>query len=405
MSGAPHLRPAPGHGPEVVPPLSPAPAGLLADHENAHRSLDAAVREADEHDPVVRAVFVDLARRILVESLAHLHPVLADPMSPLLVPPPRAFLADGMERRRHGAAEAFRHVDARLAMVRRGLATTVLERSSPEVLNAILQSGPGTGIADDVETNPGLVRATPTNWKPEANQFEHPPAERCRSLLEAAVDLVAEAPAPAVVRAGWLAFTLNTVHPFVDGNGRTARACALAVAAAGLPTGMDWGLLEQWNLARTDYVDALRAGQRAEAYAADAVDPMPFVVHTITTSTRGAQVSRARLGVVSALVDELRRRGTDTPATVATATVLTERFVPLAALGGRVAPWVDLDAPAAAGDEVAIRLAAAGVLAWAEVPPGRAPGPSRHGHQGQGRGVVPGPAIADLAPTLTTTRF
>lgn len=398
-------RPMPVGGADVVPHLPPVPEELLADHERAHEQLAAAIGEAGGRDPAAVAVFTHLARRIVIESLAHLHPVLADPSSPLLVPPPRSNLTPLLLRRRHGAAEAFRHVDVRVAMVRHGHVAHPLERSTPEVLNALLQSGPGTGIADDVETNPGLVRATPTNWKPEANPFEHPPPERCRPLLESAVDLVAHAPSPAVVRAGWLAFTINTIHPFVDGNGRTARACALAVAASGAPTAMEWGVLEQWNLAREGYVDALRAGQRARAYAAEEVDATPFVSHTVRSSAAGARLCVARLQVVSSLVDELRRAGLDTASTVAAGAVLVDRSLPLAAIGRLVAPFVGEGAPDAAvadgdevaGGEVAIRLAGNGVLAWIDTPAGSDPGAPR-------RSLAAGPALAALAAPYVAAR-
>lgn len=398
MNDGPTAPVGPGRGPDVVPHLPPVPDDLLAEHDHAHDSFAAAIGEADQRDAAVRPVFVHLARRIVIESLAHLHPVLADPGSPLLVPPPRGHLTPVLARRRHGAAEAFRHVDVRLAMFRNGQAAHPLERSTPEVLNALLQSGPGTGLADDVETNPGLVRATPTNWKAEANPFEHPPPERCRPLLEAAVAVATEAPAPAVARAGWLAFAINTVHPFVDGNGRTARACALAVAAAALPSALDWGLLEQWNLDRGGYVDALRAGQQSSGYAADDVDATPFVVHTARCSVRGARVSEARLGVVSELVAELREIGLDTVSAVAAGVVLVDRYAPLSLVGRLVAPWVAAEASGTVGEEVAIRLAEEGVLAWTDAPPGRDATRSR-------RGLAAGAALASIVPTLSAARL
>jgi len=96
-----------------------------------------------------------------------------------------------------------------------------------------------------------------------------------------------------------LAFVTMTVHPFVDGNGRTARALFLGVMGSDLPGDIDWGVLDQWHLARHDYIRALQAGQRAAHYSASDVDPAPFVRFGAISSARGAEVGAARIRLLS----------------------------------------------------------------------------------------------------------
>jgi hypothetical protein len=269
----------------LLPPLGPE---LIADHERAHDAF----AEAFEHaTPEVVRLFVMLQRRLVEESIAYVQPVHTRPDEQVLVPAPRGFLTETHELRMEGANAVFRHLDGRAEMKRIGVAETAITPATPYVFHALLEGPAPSGV----DMNPGMLRAYPLDWTPEENMFMHPPGRECPALVEAAMDLAMNAPAPHCVRAAYLTFAMLSIHPFADGNGRTSRALYMAVAADGLRLGMDWGALEQWSVDRTGYIDALQAGQRVDRYRGGDMDATAFVRFATVTSTLGAHVCRARL--------------------------------------------------------------------------------------------------------------
>jgi hypothetical protein len=362
----------------VLPPLDPLAIGVWREAHARFADAEAAVPAA------ARSAARRLMRRLVIEGLANTQPVLVDPARPLLFPPPRRFLSLTLEQRLAGAGAAFRHLDVSAAMHRMDGGPPTVTSCTPHVLNALL-SGPVT----EREVNPGLLRMTDTRWKPDANPFGHPDPASVPELIVGAVDMAARAPAPAVARAGWLAFMIMTVHPFVDGNGRTARALFVALAGEETETGLDWGVLEQWGLVRDGYVSALQAGQRAERYAAADIDPAPFMHFGLDTSTRGATVSLARVAMLGDVAAEL---DLDTVDAELLLRVVIDRFLPLDAL------LDEAPDPTAAMARV-VALVQAGHVRMTAPPAGCSPVDRR------GRGIVIGPASMDLAGRLRGARY
>jgi hypothetical protein len=302
----------------ALPPLDPA---QISDWHDAHR------RFAEVEGATLRPVLAAsrrLLRRLLIEGLANVQPVLADVDRPMLFPPPRRYLTLQLEQRLAGAKAAFGYLDVAAAMYRLEGGPAVVTSCMPQVLNALL-AGPVT----ERETNAGLLRMTSTNWMPDANPFQHPDPSSVPDLLTGAVDLVVHAPAPAIARAGWLAFVMMTTHPFVDGNGRTARALFIAVSGSETGVGTDWGAAEQWGLLRDRYVQALQAGQQAERYVGAHVDPAPFMRFGADTSIRGARVNVSRLVALGEAAGTLGSDIDDLDDVELLLRVMIDRFVPL----------------------------------------------------------------------------
>lgn len=334
-----------------------------AEHEAFAAALRSAANGADR-------AFRYLQHRLVVESLAYVQPVLSRPLDQLLRPPPRAFLTRTQELRLVGARAAFRHLDSRVAMHQLSAVPSVLHPTTPFALHALLEGPTPSGR----ETNPGMLRATPTAWRPESNSFMHPPAQHCEELVAEALAVAGGHDAPACVRAGWLTFTMLSIHPFVDGNGRTSRALYLAVAADELPLGIDWGILEQWSVARYHYVEALQAGQQVERYDGAAMDARPFVQFSLDASLVGLDLCRRRLEMLEAELVGLSAIGLTPNAALVLVAVRSSVQATTDELSALGLSAVELDGAIA-------ELGESGLMAWRPRPSSRRTmlDPSAHG--------------------------
>lgn len=272
-----------------VPPVPTVGEELLAAYEAAHEATASAVGGLDDD---LRQIALRWLLDIAEQSLASIRPTVLGTDEPPLIPPPRAFLSPLNLARIHGVRQALHHVDVRLSLLRRNLEVTLIRPETPFVLNALAEGPDSTGQ----EANPGMIRANQSSWEQTNNPYGHPPSAVARSLAEQAVLRAQLSGEPAVVRGAWLAFTWMSIHPFVDGNGRTARMLYLLVASSELPLGLDYAVAEQLIHERQQYVDMLRAGQKiAPSYDADIIDPRPFVEWLIGASTRANERLVARV--------------------------------------------------------------------------------------------------------------
>ncbi len=340
-----------------VPPLPPIDPELEREHAAAHGRLYQRVGSAPLD--AVRLFHIQQCR-LVVESLAYVQPVVARPDRPMVIVPPRAFLTSAQQRRMVGASAAFRHMDSRVTMLGTGDIAAVVDASTPMVLHALLESSVPSA---DGETNPGMLRTTLTSWMPEANDFTHPPAHMVTELVEAAIHMANHADAPACARAAWLTFTMLSIHPFVDGNGRTSRALYMAIVAPSLPLGIDWAALEQWSTWRGDYVSALQAGQQVESYDPANMSAAAFIDFATRASIAGADLCAERVATFDHRLATLE-------GVVPRAHALVETVIEMHG----IATLAEVSAcalPAAEIDSIVAELITAGRVRWAPRPFGR----------------------------------
>ncbi len=272
----------------TVPPMPPLVAESLRVHESAREALADRLTVVDS---MVDGLFRSVQAATLTESLSHVLQV--DPRATVFSPR-RRFLSPAHVARLAGSAAAFRHVDARLHMLSTGHIAPLVGPETLPVVHALAESHD----PDRRETNPGLFRATSVEFEAVETVFVPPPFERCAELVEAILQIVNDAPAPAITRAGWMVPVLLSVHPFVDGNGRATRLLFQMINSS--EYGTDWGSIEMWSRRRSGYIQALKDSQvRCRAgYDGRLLDPVPFMHYASACATQGAQVALERLNAL-----------------------------------------------------------------------------------------------------------
>jgi hypothetical protein len=284
-----------------LPPIPVAPERVLVAHEAAHDRWAATIAGAD---PVVSTLFGHLQMRLLIESAANVTPIVpVTGHAPF--PPRRRMLAPVHLDRLAGCRMGVRHLDVRATMRRSGHIGPLFDAETPMVVNALVESAQPA----DRETNPGLPRATPSNFDPSESSFLPPPSDSVRALLLDATEVVNAAPVPPIVRAAWYAVTLFAVHPFVDGNGRTTRLLFHAALGDGLPIGFDWATIEQWSVHRRAYVDAIKRTQVGATYRGPSIDASWFLEFAVASSIAGAELCVERVELLDRFVDRCRVAG------------------------------------------------------------------------------------------------
>lgn len=316
-----------------LPPLIPLPLDLVDASDGAHRELHAAIAAAD---PPVQRLFRTIQLRHLTEAAATVVPI-ADRDDPRVLVPRRRFVSPSQQGRIDGTRMALRHLDTRMTMVATGVLDHPIAAETPYVLNAFAESRNPNGD----ETNAGSVRATPSAFLDVENSYVPPPAAACRDAVAMMVDVVRSAPVAPLAAAAWCALTTFAVHPFVDGNGRTARLLFHGVHSNSLPGSVDWGSLEAWAGDRPTYMAVI---QRSVASGADGrlarVDPEPFMHYAAEQSVIGARRCGARLAELDRLFRHVRDELGSADAAIVATFVAAERNVTAEELDGLGIPAV-----------------------------------------------------------------
>ncbi|MEZ5143925.1 MAG: Fic family protein [Acidimicrobiales bacterium] len=239
-----------------------------------------------------------------LEGLAGVTPSVSGTVDPPLFPAPRAFLSATDVERLAATRAALDHVAARHRIGALGIDRTPVQPETPFVLHALAE-GRTTG---PYETNPGLLRVHAWRWAFAGSPYDPPPPAVVRHLTTRLVADAATLPDHPLAVAGWAAFCWLTIHPFADGNGRTARLLYLLLASQALAH-LDLGVLELVGQRRRAYLDAIHAGQwTTPHWDPDVLDAGPLTTTLAAWSTEAAVRQAVRLRAAGAVADAIAGR-------------------------------------------------------------------------------------------------
>lgn len=307
---------------DVLPPLPTVDPGLLAESDRVHALVH---ERLGSLEPDAALLVRRIAWRRLAEAAASAGGIEYDSRRPvLLLPPRRRSLPDGLATRLTACTAALDHITERIRRVDLGLLDHVLSPETPIVLNALAA---GSGSADDGVTA-GLIRVTESSFLDEGAEFVPPPAARCRELLDTVVATVRDRPAVHHLElAAWTSLLLFAVHPFSDGNGRTARLLFHALHSSALPGRHDIGSVESWSAHRRRYIEAIQRATPASARNDVArILPDEFARFAAEQSVAGAVRWLDRIAAVEAMTNAWRASFGE--ATLTYAHIAIERNVP-----------------------------------------------------------------------------
>jgi hypothetical protein len=271
-------------------------------------------------DPDSSLLVRRIAWRRVIEAAASAGGIEFDARRPvLLLPPRRRSLPVGLELRIAACTAALEHIAERIRQVDLELLDHVVSPETPIVLNALAA---GSGSAD-VGATAGLIRATESTFLDEGAEFVPPPAMRCRELLDAVVAAVRTRPGIHHLElAAWTSLLLFAIHPFADGNGRTARLLFHALHSAGLPGRHDIGSIESWSVHRRRYIEAIQRATPASAGNDVArILPDEFAHFAAERSIDGAARWLDRIAAVEAMTNAWRPQFGDATLTYAFITI------------------------------------------------------------------------------------
>jgi Fic family protein len=133
-------------------------------------------------------------------------------------------------------------------------------------------------LAGDFATGSGRLRTGPTwitNTSSGETVFEPPEGERVPALVDEMCDTIERADWHPAVATAWLHVSLAAIHPFRDGNGRTARVLAsLTMYRGGFKDPAFTSLEEWWGRNTSTYYDAFNCLGTQFSPAADVT---PFI--------------------------------------------------------------------------------------------------------------------------------
>ncbi len=129
--------------------------------------------------------------------------------------------------------------------------------------------------------NPGMLRQRDLTIT--HSMHEPPPWAEVPGLVDELCDFVMQSELEAVERAAYVLWRVNWIHPFEDGNGRTARAASYLVLSVALGKELpgEISLVERLVLHKRQYNAALEAADRAWKQGRLDVSEMTALLRTL----------------------------------------------------------------------------------------------------------------------------
>jgi len=296
--------------PVALPVIPALPSALVAQWITAHNANADALAEMPSS---LAAHVQEWQSEHAMEGLSGIAASVSGAVDLPLFPSRRAFLSDHDRARLAGCRAGLDHVEVRITLTREHRVDRLLEPETPFVLHALVEGPDTTG---DV-SNPGLLRVNDTRFAMRQSTYSLPDPDAARQLLAAFTARLAEEgneregterEGTDLAVAAWAIFTFLAIHPFVDGNGRTARLLYLLLASRRLRA-PDLGALEMLTLDRQGYIAALAdAYNVTEHWDPAALDATAFTRLVATWSLRGADVYRQRIvsaGAAGSVADQV----------------------------------------------------------------------------------------------------
>lgn len=181
-----------------------------------------------------------------------------------------------------------------LAVAEGGLTVNAIRRIHKALLGAS-----GAGFAGELRAEPVWIGGTP--YSPHGAAFVPPAAERVNGALDDLVAFARRDDVDPLTKAAVLHAQFETIHPFIDGNGRTGRALiARTLRSEGLLRNvtlpLSAGLLHDID----DYLAALDAYHEG--------DPIPIVERLVNAVELAIVIGSKTSDALEALMDDWRSR-------------------------------------------------------------------------------------------------
>jgi Fic family protein len=198
------------------------------------------------------------------------------------------------------ATEVLANIDAMELAVHRAASTEALSvQELTQIHTALMAGAPNFQVAGKVRTEQNWIGGN--NYNPCAADFIPPPPEAVPELLADLCSFIDEEHLPPLVHAGLIHAQFETIHPFMDGNGRTGRALIhVVLRRRGLAPAYVPPISVVLAAERADYIQGLTSFRNAD------IDD--WLLRFAAATARAAGLASQYLDAVERLQDHWRNQ-------------------------------------------------------------------------------------------------